>query len=108
MSSTQIYERVCMCTPLHEKKNSWKIHQTSFMNFMGDNMDGQGGFPLSCKFYVHTDINFAGLMCVNKIKSDTCMNGLRKSKKLSIVQPFTFMHAAHTSLLTVFYLHKAS
>lgn len=44
-------------TPLHEKKNSWKIHQTSFMNFMGDNiLDITKLFQLKVDFHCH--VNF--------------------------------------------------
>ena len=34
------------------------------------------------------------------------MNGLRKRKKLNVVQLFTFMQAAHLSLLIIFTYEK--
>ena len=32
--------------------------------------EGKGGFPLSRKFYVRTDVNLAGFTYVNEIRSD--------------------------------------
>ena len=39
---------------------------------------------------------------VRKKNKKRRMNGLRKRKKLSVVQLFAFTHAAHTSLLILF------
>lgn len=52
-------------------------------------------------FYVRIDVKLAGFVCVNKIRSEVRMNGLRERKKLSAVQRFTFPHAVHASLLVL-------
>ena len=64
---------------------------------MSHQHNGEGGFPLSRKFYVRTDVNLAGFTYVNRKKR--CMSRVRKRKKLNAVQLFTFTHPAHTSLL---------
>ena len=50
----------------------------------------EGGFSLSQKFYIHTDVNLAGFTYVKK-KSKRHMNGLCKRKKLSVVQLFNIV-----------------
>ena len=57
---------------------------------------------MSRKFYVRIDVNLAGFAYVNKIRSEVRMNGLRERKRLSAIQRFTFTHAVHGSLLSLF------
>ena len=57
----------------------------------------QGGFPLSRKSYVRTDVDLKKIrsMCEPRAR-------VRKRKKLNSAQLFTFTHAVHTSRLILF------
>ena len=59
----------------------------------------KGGFVLSRKFYVRTNINLAGLTCIKKIRSDG--GEPRNVKKLNNDQLLTFTPVVDTSLLEV-------
>ena len=70
---------------------------------MSHQHNGEGGFPLSRKFYVRTDVNLVGFTYVDRKKR--CMSRVRKRKKLNAVQLFTFTRGSY---IASFYARKAS